>query len=363
MSKADQMGESAAFGRVGNPRSARGRSKEQAFNNAGPTVLALHLLSRNPDNPREEMLELDDLASSLRDHGQKQALAIMTRGAYLDANPGRDGELEPHTEYVTIDGNRRLTAARMAGLKSLKVTLDDEGLGTDSNEILESALVANVFNQKLEPLDEAKALKTLLEIHGTQEALAARLHRSQGWVSQRLSLLDLKPELQERLKAGKESASHLRRVGKKPVEEQDKALAAIKAKEAREKEERAARARAKAQTKEQAAAEPKGTPDSRSLPDSGDPDDPGSTAVEPYSPDTARPSKPGPPKEEGAQAGLRDRAGEADEVVTQGLQGKVESMHVDWLPLERPELLARMLQERMSPSSFAQMVKVAQTLI
>lgn len=260
MSKADEMGESAAFGRVGNARSARGRSKDQAFNNAGPTVLALHLLSRNPDNPREEMLELDDLASSLRDHKQKQALAIMTRGAYLDANPGRESELEPNTEYVVIDGNRRLTAARMAGLKSLKVTLDDEGMGKDSNEILESALVANVFNQKLEPLDEAKALKTLLEIHGTQDALAARLHRSQGWISQRLSLLDLNPELKERLKAGKESASHLRRVGKKSADEQNAALAEIKATEAREKEEKAARARAKAQAKEQASIKAKGEP-------------------------------------------------------------------------------------------------------
>ncbi|MGY5127374.1 ParB/RepB/Spo0J family partition protein [Streptomyces nigrescens] len=260
MSKADEMGESAAFGRVGNRLSARGRSKDQAFNNDGPTVLALHLLSHNPDNPREDIGDVTELSNSLRDHKQKQPLAIMTRGAYLEANPGREGELEANAEYVVIDGNRRLAAARDAGLKSLKVMLDDEGLGKDGNEILESALVANVFNQKLEPLDEAKALKTLLEIHGTQDALAARLHRSQGWISQRLSLLDLKPDLQERLKAGKESASHLRRVGKKPSEEQDAALAAIKAKEAREKEERAARARAKAQAKEQAAAKPKGEP-------------------------------------------------------------------------------------------------------
>ncbi|WP_444875956.1 ParB/RepB/Spo0J family partition protein [Streptomyces canus] len=70
---------------------------------------------------------------------------------------------------------------------------DDQG--TTSEELLESALVANIHRQDLEELDEARALQRLLAIHGSQTALAKRLQRSQGWVSQRLALLNLTPDL------------------------------------------------------------------------------------------------------------------------------------------------------------------------
>ncbi|WP_331741274.1 hypothetical protein [Streptomyces sp. NBC_01230] len=89
------------------------------------------------------------------------------------------------------------------------------------DEVLESALVANIHRQDLDHLDEAKALDQLLKVHGTQEALAARLHRSQGWVSQRLALLTPTPELKQRLQSGDESGALLRRVGKKKAEEQE----------------------------------------------------------------------------------------------------------------------------------------------
>ncbi|MGW7819982.1 ParB/RepB/Spo0J family partition protein [Streptomyces puniciscabiei] len=64
---------------------------------------------------------------------------------------------------------------------------------------LESALVANIHRQDLEELDEARALRRLLAIHGSQRALAKRLHRSRGWISQRLALLNLAPELRARI--------------------------------------------------------------------------------------------------------------------------------------------------------------------
>ncbi|MFD8626641.1 ParB/RepB/Spo0J family partition protein [Streptomyces hygroscopicus] len=230
MTKADEMGESSAFSRAGSARSARGRAIRSALDGADPTQLALHLLSHNPDNPREELGDVTELAGSLRDHGQKQALSIMTRDAYLAANPEREDELETHAMYVVIDGNRRLAAAREAGLSSLKVMVDDSA--TDTSELLESALVANIHRQAFEPLDEAKALKQLLEIHGTHDKLAKRLHRSQGWVSQRLALLDLTPELKQSLENGSEPLELLRRVGKKPPDQQRPILEELKAKKA-----------------------------------------------------------------------------------------------------------------------------------
>ncbi|MTE22589.1 ParB/RepB/Spo0J family partition protein [Streptomyces sp. TRM43335] len=233
-SKAERLGASSAFGRAGTARSARGRVTEKVLGGSddGPTRLALHLLSHNPDNPRDSLPDVTELAASLRDHGQKSAVTIMSREAYLAANPEREDELEPRAAYVVIDGNCRLAAARQAGLSSLRVMMD-ESLGGDPDELLESALVANIHRQDLDPLDEARALKKLLEVHGTQDKLAKRLHRSQGWVSQRLALLSLTPELQKRLEAGEEPVDLLRAVGKKPPEQQERELARLKEERAR----------------------------------------------------------------------------------------------------------------------------------
>ncbi|MGP3635327.1 ParB/RepB/Spo0J family partition protein [Streptomyces sp. 24-1644] len=194
-----------------------------------PVKLPLDAISLNPANPRSELGDLTALAASLRDHGQKTAISIMGRFAYLEGNPDRKDDLEEGTKYVVIDGNSRLAAAREAGLTEIKVMVDDD-LGSNPDEILESALVANVHRQDLDPLDEAKVLQQLLTVHGTQEALAARLHRSQGWVSQRLALLGLTPELKEKLQSGEESAALLRRVGKKKPEEQAEHLKHLKEK-------------------------------------------------------------------------------------------------------------------------------------
>ncbi|MCX4721996.1 ParB/RepB/Spo0J family partition protein [Streptomyces virginiae] len=192
-----------------------------------PVKLLVSLISLNPANPRTTLGDLRDLAASLRDHGQKQAITIMSRFSYLEANPDRAEDLEEGTEYVVIDGNSRLAAAREAGLSDIKVMLDED-LGNTADEILESSLVANIHRQDLEPLDEARVLQQLLQSAGTQEALAARLHRSQGWVSQRLALLGLTPELQSKLVAGEEPAELLRRVGNKKPEEQAAHLELLK---------------------------------------------------------------------------------------------------------------------------------------
>ncbi|MEW2253281.1 hypothetical protein AB0907_38940 [Streptomyces sp. NPDC006975] len=70
------------------------------------------------------------------------------------------------------------------------------------------------------------ALQRLLAIHGSQTALAKRLHKSQGWVSQRLALLNLTPELQSKI--GQEPIKLLRAVGNNPPEQQAAALEELK---------------------------------------------------------------------------------------------------------------------------------------
>ncbi|MFD5730557.1 MULTISPECIES: ParB/RepB/Spo0J family partition protein [unclassified Streptomyces] len=232
MSKASRLGAGSSFGQTQSISARRAAINQVAAaptEGAPPPVqLSVDIISLNPDNPRSDLGDLTDLANSLRDHGQKTAISIMGRFAYLEGNPGREDDLEPGTKYVVIDGNSRLAASREAGLTEIKVMLDDK-LGSNPDEILESALVANIHRQELNHLDEAKALEQLLKIHGTQEALAARLHRSQGWVSQRLALLTLTPSLKEKLQSGEESAATLRLVGKKKAEDQEAHLQQLKA--------------------------------------------------------------------------------------------------------------------------------------
>ncbi|MFI0982632.1 ParB/RepB/Spo0J family partition protein [Streptomyces sp. NPDC021093] len=240
-SKASRLGTSASFGNA-RPVSARraainSATKAPTEGAPPPVVLPLRHISLNPANPRATLGDLTALAGSLKDHGQKQAITIMARDAYLVANPDQSENLEADTSYVVIDGNSRLAAAREAGLPTLKVMVDDD-LGSDPDELLESALVANIHRQDLAPLDEARALEALLRVHGSQRKLAARLHRSQGWVAQRLALLGLTPELQQRLERKEESVELLRAVGNKPAEEQQAEFERLKQLKAEEEADR-----------------------------------------------------------------------------------------------------------------------------
>ncbi|GGN45382.1 ParB/RepB/Spo0J family partition protein [Streptomyces fuscichromogenes] len=239
MSKADQLG-AGRFGGGVRGVSARRQAVAAATGVptdgiAPPTELSPHRISLNPDNPRSSLGDLTDLAGSLKTHGQKVAITVMNRDAYLTANPEREADLEADTTHVVIDGSSRLAAAREAQLASIKIMVSDDQ-GTNSEELLESALVANIHRQDLEELDEARALDRLLKIYGSQTELAKRLHRSQGWVSQRLALLNLTPELQARI--GEEPIKLLRAVGNKPAAEQETALQELKDEQARQEAER-----------------------------------------------------------------------------------------------------------------------------
>lgn len=248
MSKADKLGAGRFGGQTVSARrlavaAATGVPTEGV---AAPTELPVDRISLNPDNPRSILGDLTDLAGSLRTHGQKQAITVMNRDAYVKANPDQEADLEPDTTHVVIDGSSRLAAAREAGLTTVKIMVSDDQ-GSTSEELLESALVANIHRQDLEELDEARALQRLLAMYGSQRALAKRLHRSQGWVSQRLALLNLTPELQSRI--GEEPIDLLRAVGNRPADEQEAALDELKAERAR-KEARAREPQRKRQTTE-----------------------------------------------------------------------------------------------------------------
>ncbi|MFJ3880841.1 ParB/RepB/Spo0J family partition protein [Streptomyces sp. NPDC090077] len=177
-------------------------------------------LAHNPFNPRVELRSIEELADSLASRGVIQPLTVVTRSAFLDAHPGQQ-ELG-RAAFVVVDGNRRLAAARLAGLDDVLVHVDDTLAGS-ADTLLETALTAAVQHESLDPLDEAKALERLVEVHGSQRAVARALGKSSPWVTQRIALLKLTPELQAAVEDRTLPVEIARNVGQLPAQQQKEA--------------------------------------------------------------------------------------------------------------------------------------------
>jgi len=131
----------------------------------------------------------------------------------LVASVKEEGVLQPVLIYVVEasgsgvfddwfikDGHRRTLAAIQAGLKEIPIVQVDPP--TESELVLHQ-MVLNMTQEKLNPLDQAKAFALLVNRYGvSQRDIAASLGRSDGYVSQHLSLLGLPPHLQLRVETG-----------------------------------------------------------------------------------------------------------------------------------------------------------------
>ncbi|MFE3285909.1 ParB/RepB/Spo0J family partition protein, partial [Streptomyces sp. NPDC059233] len=156
-SKADKLGVSASFARA-QPVGVSSRRAAIAEATGAPTSgvvppseVPIEALAHNPFNLREDLTELDELAASLISRGQLQPLAVATRMAFMEAHPGATDGLG-RAPYVVIDGNRRLAAAHLAGLKTMHIHVND-ALSASSSDILESALIANIHRVDVAPMD------------------------------------------------------------------------------------------------------------------------------------------------------------------------------------------------------------------
>lgn len=231
MSKADQLGSSSSFAAATAPRrSTRGNLIASVTGEAPAPAEArtarLSDLAHNPFNPRQELGDLQETADSLLERGQVQPVTVVTRQAFLTAHPGQDDHLGT-ARYVVIDGNRRLGAARLAGLDDLRIDVND-ALAASAADIIESALVANIHREALTPLEEAEALATLVKVHGSQRQVARRVGKTHVWVSQRLALRDLTPDLKDALRDGDINVEDARQVARLPQDQQAANAAARK---------------------------------------------------------------------------------------------------------------------------------------
>ena len=148
------------------------------------------------EQPREYFDEdaLQDLADSIAQYGLIQPITVRK------LNTGY---------YQIIAGERRWRASRLAGLTEVPVRV----IEADDRRTAELALVENLQREDLNPIEEAKGYRTLIEEYGlTQEEAASRVGKSRPAVANALRLLGLCPEVLELLKSGAISAGHARAV-------------------------------------------------------------------------------------------------------------------------------------------------------
>lgn len=141
----------------------------------GVSQLPVDAILRNPRQPRDQFDSKDmaELAASIREHGIIQPLIV---------SPEAGGT------YTLIAGERRLEAAKQAGLRTVPAILRQ----VSDRELLELALIENIQRAELNPLEEAEAYRQLTEDFGlSHEEVASRVGKSRPAVSNTLRLLQL----------------------------------------------------------------------------------------------------------------------------------------------------------------------------
>lgn len=153
----------------------------------------VHLIDTNEDQPRKtfDRERLHELATSIERHGMVQPIIVRKKGE----------------RFMIVAGERRFRAAHIAGLSAVPVVIRD----IDDNEILEVALVENLQREDLNPVEEALAIRCLMEQHDlTQQEVADRLAKSRPAIANTLRLLSLPELVLSFLRSEKIQAGHAR---------------------------------------------------------------------------------------------------------------------------------------------------------
>jgi len=149
----------------------------------GVQQASVESIARNPRQPRVQFDagELEELAASIREHGIIQPLIV---------SPGRGGN------FTLIAGERRLQAAKRAGLKTVPIIVRQ----ASDRQLLELALIENIQRADLGPLEEAEAYQHLVQDFGlSQEQVAERVGKSRVAVTNTLRLLGLSAKVKQAL--------------------------------------------------------------------------------------------------------------------------------------------------------------------
>ncbi|OFX36705.1 MAG: chromosome partitioning protein ParB [Bacteroidetes bacterium GWA2_32_17] len=161
---------------------------------SGVNKISVVVIENNPFQPRTNFNEdsLNELAESIKALGIIQPITVRK----IDDN-----------KYQMISGERRLRAAKIAGLKDVPAFIRD----ADDNGMLEMALVENIQREDLDPIEIAISYNRLIEeCELTQEELSERVGKQRTTITNFLRLLKLPPEIQLGLRQQKISVGHAR---------------------------------------------------------------------------------------------------------------------------------------------------------
>ena len=207
-------------------RKALGRGLEELFNNepmdyekieekimdesTNEEIVELPLseLRSNPYQPRQVFKQeaLQELSDSIKEHGVFQPIIIK----------------KSIKGYEIIAGERRVKASQMAGLDEIPAIIRDFTV----EEMMEIALLENLQRENLNPIEESRAYKKLIEtLNITQEELAKRLGKSRSYITNMIGLQTLPAPIQDMISDNKMSMGHARVLSKLENENQQKKLA------------------------------------------------------------------------------------------------------------------------------------------
>lgn len=174
----------AIFGENRSTIPAQPVAKEAAVtaNENKPQEAAIETITANPYQPRRIFDEekLRELADSIKEFGIVQPLVVRKKGE----------------AFELVAGERRLRAAKLAGLANVPVVIKDY----DDTKMMEIALIENIQRHDLNPIEEAQGLRRLMsEFKLTQEQVAEKVGRSRVAVTNILRLLNLPQEIQHEI--------------------------------------------------------------------------------------------------------------------------------------------------------------------
>ena len=166
---------------------------EAGETSTGLLEVPTHSISPNPKQPRSHFDDesLAELAASIKEVGILQPLVVRRSGS----------------GYEVVTGERRLRAAKLAGMATVPVVLRE----SEDSDLLREALIENIHREDLDPIELAEAFRQLLDELGLkQEELADRVGVSRSHIANTIRLLALPLEVQQLLADDKLSAGHAR---------------------------------------------------------------------------------------------------------------------------------------------------------
>lgn len=170
-------------------------SADQTFQGQGSQEIRIDFIDPSGMQPRTRFDEakLEELAQSIRVNGVVQPVLVRRKGE----------------RYELIAGERRWRAAQRAGLVEVPALVRD----IPDDKVLELALIENIQREDLNPIEEAKAYRKLLDKVGlTQESLAEQVGRDRSYITNYLRLLRLPGDIQSLVEDEKLTAGHARAI-------------------------------------------------------------------------------------------------------------------------------------------------------